>query len=438
MSMELTLSSGRARLLRSVAAFAIVVSGLVVASPNSVSQADDVIGDVGTMVPARLLDTRSNGETVDDRFEAAGKVTAGSPIMVQIAGRGNVPVDAVDVELNITSIQNKGRRFATLDPCTATPPTASTLNYTPGVNITNAANIALNTSGEVCVFTSSTSHYALDVVAYTTPVQTAADPPLLDGLTIARQNTNVPYDRDEWPHWIDADGDCKDTRAEVLIRDSSSTVTFNTSGCRVDTGQWLDPWTGLQFTLASDVDIDHTVPLANAHRSGGWAWTTATRTDFANDLDNSIALRAMDDGSNSSKSDSGPDEWKPPLTTAWCSYATDWAAIKIKWNLTVTQAEYNELDTMLSTCESPPTDAPATVTEIDGPVNATEPAKRIHIEVPPTDPPPSNCDPSYPTVCIPPPPPDLNCSDIPHRDFLVLQPDPHRFDGNKDGVGCTS
>ena len=46
------------------------------------------------------------------------------------------------------------------------------------------------------------------------------------------------------------------------------------------------------------------------------------------------------------------------------------------------------------------------------------------------------CDPSYPTVCIPPPPPDLDCSDIPHREFKVLPPDPHRFDGDKDGVGC--
>lgn len=49
---------------------------------------------------------------------------------------------------------------------------------------------------------------------------------------------------------------------------------------------------------------------------------------------------------------------------------------------------------------------------------------------------PSNCDPSYPTVCIPSPPHDLDCVDIPHRNFTVLQPDPHRFDGNKDGVGC--
>jgi micrococcal nuclease len=50
----------------------------------------------------------------------------------------------------------------------------------------------------------------------------------------------------------------------------------------------------------------------------------------------------------------------------------------------------------------------------------------------------SSCDPSYPTVCIPPPPPDLDCSDISFRNFTVLQPDPHRFDGDKDGIGCES
>ena len=56
----------------------------------------------------------------------------------------------------------------------------------------------------------------------------------------------------------------------------------------------------------------------------------------------------------------------------------------------------------------------------------------------PPPPPPTNCDPSYPTVCIPPPPPDLDCGDIPYRSFTVLPPDPHGFDGNKDGVGCES
>jgi hypothetical protein len=54
---------------------------------------------------------------------------------------------------------------------------------------------------------------------------------------------------------------------------------------------------------------------------------------------------------------------------------------------------------------------------------------------PPIDP-RANCSPAYPDVCIPPPPPDLNCPDIPYTNFRVLRPDPHHFDGNKDGVGC--
>jgi micrococcal nuclease len=49
-----------------------------------------------------------------------------------------------------------------------------------------------------------------------------------------------------------------------------------------------------------------------------------------------------------------------------------------------------------------------------------------------------SCDPSYPTVCIPPPPPDLDCGDITFRRFEVLPPDPHRFDGDGDGIGCES
>lgn len=50
----------------------------------------------------------------------------------------------------------------------------------------------------------------------------------------------------------------------------------------------------------------------------------------------------------------------------------------------------------------------------------------------------SNCSPAYPGVCIPPGPPDLNCGDISERRFQVVAPDPHRFDGDGDGVGCES
>lgn len=52
-----------------------------------------------------------------------------------------------------------------------------------------------------------------------------------------------------------------------------------------------------------------------------------------------------------------------------------------------------------------------------------------------------NCHPSYPDFCIPPPPPDLNCTSpliAGRKNFTVRQPDPHRFDADKDGIGCES
>lgn len=59
-----------------------------------------------------------------------------------------------------------------------------------------------------------------------------------------------------------------------------------------------------------------------------------------------------------------------------------------------------------------------------GPGSTTAPAGR------------AGCDPAYPGVCIPPPPPDLDCGQISERRFKVLLPDPHRFDSDHDGIGC--
>lgn len=49
-----------------------------------------------------------------------------------------------------------------------------------------------------------------------------------------------------------------------------------------------------------------------------------------------------------------------------------------------------------------------------------------------------DCDDSYPGVCIPPYPPDLDCGDIAERDFAVQGSDPHGFDREGDGLGCES
>ena len=80
----------------------------------------------------------------------------------------------------------------------------------------------------------------------------------------------------------------------------------------------------------------------------------------------------------------------------------------------------------ISTPEPIPTSAPKpTSTPKSKPTVTPKPTK-------------TNCDPSYPTVCIKPRPPDLDCKDIPYRRFTVLPPDPHNFDGDYDGIGCES
>ena len=54
----------------------------------------------------------------------------------------------------------------------------------------------------------------------------------------------------------------------------------------------------------------------------------------------------------------------------------------------------------------------------------------------PSPPPPPHCDPSYPKVCIPSPPPDLDCDEVPEKNFKVTGSDPHGFDADNDGIGC--
>jgi endonuclease YncB( thermonuclease family) len=78
---------------------------------------------------------------------------------------------------------------------------------------------------------------------------------------------------------------------------------------------------------------------------------------------------------------------------------------------------------------------PHTVLDPEGPIET----RSQRTTPPPALAPPGatgRCDRSYPGVCIPPPPPDLDCKDVPYKRFKVIPPDPHGFDGDRDGIGC--
>ena len=178
----------------------------------------------------------------------------------------------------------------------------------------------------------------------------------LRGLRVAPRGSSVAYDRRDWRHWIDADRDCQNARAEVLIAESVAPVTFapEDSGdqCRVISGRWVGPWTGEVFTDASDLDIDHHVPLGHAHLAGGWQWPPDRKRAYANDLVDPASLQATSKLVNRSKGKQAPDEWRPDETAGWCRYASDWITVKEKWKLTVTASEITALEDMLATCDS--------------------------------------------------------------------------------------
>ena len=190
------------------------------------------------------------------------------------------------------------------------------------------------------------------------PLLVAAPTALPSGLpqlTIRAVPGALPkYDRDDWRHWVDDDRDCQNARHETLVEESRIAVTFtDEERCSVATGEWLDPFTGDVLTSARDLDVDHMVPLSNAHRSGAWAWDAARRRAYANDLSYANHLIAVTNSVNRAKSDQGPERWKPPDESYWCQYARDWANIKADWGLSATQPEWDALLSMAAGCDGP-------------------------------------------------------------------------------------
>lgn len=113
--------------------------------------------------PARYWDTRAGQTTADGQLSGTGRLSAEATFPVQIAGRGDVPADAVGVVANLTVITPDGPGYATLFPCGGAVPVASHLNYVAGDVWANNAVVPLNDAGQVCVFTKAGADYALDV-----------------------------------------------------------------------------------------------------------------------------------------------------------------------------------------------------------------------------------------------------------------------------------
>ena len=260
-------------------------------------------------------------------------------------------------------------------------------------------------------------------------------------VVVADLESGLPrYDRGDWRHWADVDGDCQDTRQEVLIAESSITVTFTDErSCRVATGMWKGPYTGELVEDPRKLDVDHMVPLANAHLSGGYQWSAERKELYANSLSYPGHLVAATAAANRAKGAKGPEEWRPPDRTYWCQYAMDWVAIKREWDLTATEAEAAALREMLSGCRpsvhlqvlaadmSPPGSDATTLSPQPPAPTATQAPARADAKYDPDG-------------------PDRDCGDFDtwaeaqafYRAAGGPEADPHRLDSDGDGVACGS
>ena len=144
------------------------------------------------------------------------------------------------------------------------------------------------------------------------------------------------YQRSAFGHgWDDTDRDCQDSHAEALISTSTTPVRFaDGKRCRVVTGRWISPFTGEVIQNASNIEIDHVVPLALAWERGAWRWSDERREQFANDP---VNLLPVEDSLNSSKQHRGPDEWLPP--SGQCGYVARFVRVVKKYELSPTSDE---------------------------------------------------------------------------------------------------
>ena len=109
-----------------------------------------------SFAPRRVLDTR------DGTGAPAGAVEGGSTVTLDLRAAG-VPATATGVLLNVTTTAGSQGGFVTVYPCSAPRPLASNLNYTAGQTVANLVQVAIDGTGQLCLYAHGTTHLVADL-----------------------------------------------------------------------------------------------------------------------------------------------------------------------------------------------------------------------------------------------------------------------------------
>jgi hypothetical protein len=186
---------------------------------------------------------------------------------------------------------------------------------------------------------------ALAALAPTTGPAHADQTRLLEGIAAlpVEPEIRTGYDRGLYPHWKDLDRNGCAADKDVLINEAIEDPAVG-PGCKLTGGVWYSYYdaTEIHGSGPGRIDIDHLVPLAEVHDSGGHSWPAERRKRYANDLDSDTTLVAVSARSNRQKADKDPAAWMP-VPTARCQYLGEWVVTKLRWNLSVDPTERDAL-----------------------------------------------------------------------------------------------
>ena len=143
-----------------------------------------------------------------------------------------------------------------------------------------------------------------------------------------------------------------DVRNYILTRDLVD-ITLVPSSCKFASGTLVDPYTASTMLFlrgpdtSDDIQIDHVVALSDAWQKGAQQLAPVERYNFANDPLNLLAVQGA---ANQAKSDSDAATWLPPNKAYRCSYVARQIAVKQRYALWVTRAEYSAMESVLRGC----------------------------------------------------------------------------------------
>lgn len=119
-----------------------------------------------TVPPTRMFDTRDGSGGV--AVTRVGTTSPGAAVVeIPVLGRFGLPASNVEtVAMNVTVTDGGTDGFVTVYPCTAQPPLASNLNFTPRQTVANSVLAKVSARGTVCFYVNGSTHLLADVSGY--------------------------------------------------------------------------------------------------------------------------------------------------------------------------------------------------------------------------------------------------------------------------------